>query len=339
MATNPRPKKPNQLKELWRALGPSFVPAVLWLSAKAFWTRIRSGRGPFAPTFPDRPVPIPKALRAGRTPSKEQYLRPTPLADSADAQITALADVIRDKASGDLDFARSAYDFVREGILFAIEPPAPDGVAGILRRGYGICFDKANVLVALARAGGIPARYCIISHSLGDETKLPPIPRELGNLLADWQKSGDWSMRNIGVGATRRLSWLAETGFDNSLATGLHTVVELKAGGSWIAVDPNWTDAEAVALGLPLLRFGYDPITMFGYTGALTNRSEAAPVTRGQTIGRRILCVLTRGTIDILNRTLNERREEGRRVLAEVGEDAYMQRMKRFYVPLPIGRD
>ena len=334
-----RKKGSGQLKEFFRALGPAFGPSLLFLTPKGYWARTREGRSPFSPTLYQRRKSLPKASIEGRTLSQEPYLRPTPYCNSHAPEILALADNFRQRTNSDWDYTKSIFDYVRNEIHFAIEPPPRHGALGTIENGCGLCLDKTNALVAIARAGGIPARYCKIGNLSSAESNTIPNPVQVFiHHFETWDESSDWRLRNIGRGIAQRLKNQAETGFRNAPLFGLHILAELKIGNSWILTDPTWGDAEAVASGMPLPRLGYDP-TILGFKFSIVDRSEDIPVGGKYWIGRWLLCMLSRGALDHLNHSFDERRQEGNRILSEIGEAEYINRMRRFYIPLPAALD
>lgn len=328
-------RRSDQLRELFQALGPAFGPSLLFLTPKGYWTRIREGRSPFSPTLYQRRRNLPKASIEGRTLSQEPYLRPTPYCNSHAPEVLALSDNFRQGTNSDWDYVKSIYDYVRNEIVFAVDPPSKRGVVGTLEKGCGLCLDKTNVLVALARAGGIPARYCKIGNLSSVESDTLPHPIQVFiHHFQRWSESSDWRLRNIGRGITRRLKQQSEIGFRNAPLFGMHLVTELKIGSSWILADPTWGDAEAAASGMPLPCLGYEPM-LLGFRFTVVERRETIPVGRIYWIGRWLLCMLSQGALDCLNHSFEERRQEGAHVLAEIGEAEYIRCMRRFYLPLP----
>jgi len=323
-------------RDLFRALLTA-VGYGLLLTPKAFWSRIRARRSPFSPTFYERRRVRPKAPLAGRPPSTEPYLRPTSHCNSHALEIIALADDFRRSAASDWEYARAVYDFTRNEIAHAVEPVPRRGVVGTLEMGTGVCMDKLHLFVALARAGGIPARYCAVGNlaPLESEGERPRLAVS-SHYLKELEARGDWRLNRIGA----RFGRLVEQ-FERASLAGktfevrYHPMAEVKAGGSWFAVDPSWSDAQAAGAGLPLPRIGYDPLILRLLTGNVLERSEEYPMGRLYRLGRFLQCALARGLIDHVNLTFEADRIRGQQLLAEIGEDEYIRRMRRFYVPIP----
>jgi Transglutaminase-like superfamily len=327
----------HQIKELLHALGPAFGPAIVFLSLGAYWSRIKQGRSPFSPTLTKERRILPKAPLEGRDLSQEPYLRPVPYCDSHSPEVIGVADRFRKNTKSDWEYVCAIYDYVRNEIDMALEPAPPSGVAGTLEAGYGICLDKSCALVALARAGDIPARFCKMGNiAFRDAESAPPDLRDLVQFVETLESSEDWSLRKIGAGVMRRLrQHLKSAGFGNAPVVGLHPVVEFKIGNSWIMADPGRGDSEAIASGLPLPRLGYDPMLMLGYTATVIYRSETVPVGPSYWLVRRIMCMLARGAADIVNNHFEERRKEGERILSQIEKTDYIRSMRWRYVPLP----
>ena len=327
--------KGSQFREIMQAVGPAFAPAIILLSPKAYLSRIRSRRSPLSPTLYKRRRILSKASLTGRHLSDEQYLRPTIYCDCHSPQLLSLADQFRLESRDDWDYAVRTYNFIRNEIAYAIEPFPRGGATGTIETGLGFCIDKTNALIALARAGGIPARYCQLSNMNAFEGDTNSIIEEYANHFQIWQKSPDWRLRTIGKGMSRRLDDLKSSRFENASWVGKHLIAELKINNSWILADPTWSDQEAIAFGLPLPRLGYDPITLFGFKGNVVDRSEIFQVEKNFWIRRWIICLIARGLLDIINQAFEEKRREGQRLLDEIGEKEYIRRNLRYYVPLP----
>jgi hypothetical protein len=325
----------GQIRQILQALGPAFIPALVSLAPKAYFSRIRELRSPFSPTLNNRRKVLPKASLTGRHLSQEPYLRPTLYCDCHAPEIIAIAYQFRQSSSNDWDYALRIYNFVRNEVLFALEPFPSNGAVGTLEIGYGICIDKTNALIALARAGGIPARYCQISNIKPLEGGTAPFVLNFATTCRKWEESNDWRLKKIGSGMLRRIKQQEEANFENALWVREHIITELKINNAWIPADPNSSDEEAVGNGMPLPRLGYDPITLFGFSGNIVARNEALPVGRSYWIMRWLLCLLSRGMMDIINQAFEEKRQKARRLLAEIGEKEYVRRMRRYYIPLP----
>ncbi|MBI4590200.1 MAG: transglutaminase domain-containing protein [Candidatus Rokubacteria bacterium] len=309
------------------------------LTPKAYWGRLRAGRSPFTPTLYERRRTLPRTSLEGRVLSWKPYLRPTAYCDSHAPEVIALADELRRRSGSDWGYAETIYDFVRNEIVFADEPPSSRGVVGTLEKRCGVCVEKLDVLVALARAGGIPARYALVgrlSLASGEtrpsDVQPPDIRRQLIQGLED---DTDRRVRIVGMQLEQFCKIQLDAEAIPKSRIELHPHAELQIGGFWIPADPTWGDAEAAGLDIPLPRLGYDPLMLQGLTGNVMKRSEKNPVGSWDRILRRLGGCLGRGTLDYLNRRFEEVRARGRKILAEVGQREYIGRMRRYYVPVP----
>ena len=88
------------------------------------------------------------------------FLRPTPLTDLNPA-MTAIVRELRAEAGGDvLGFLHSLMTQVSEHMTFDEDPTnSATSAAEAFALKRGVCQDYAHILIACARAGGVPARF------------------------------------------------------------------------------------------------------------------------------------------------------------------------------------
>jgi transglutaminase-like putative cysteine protease len=96
-----------------------------------------------------------------------QYLEPT-LLTQADGFLRGIADQLSATSIDDLDFAEKACAWTHRAMRYqfdvtSVHTTAADALAG----GLGVCQDFSHIMLALCRAGGIPARY-VSGHLLGE---------------------------------------------------------------------------------------------------------------------------------------------------------------------------
>ena len=132
---------------------------------------------------------------------RDEYMLPQQFVDSDNEAIVALAAELR----GDSDFqtARNIHDYVNDLISWPSGPQINIGrlyASELLGSPIGVCGDFANLMVALLRAEGIPAR-----NISGLALQIP-----LGR-ATDWGHQG-----------------------------GAHAWVEFYADGKWHFADPSW---------------------------------------------------------------------------------------------------
>lgn len=92
--------------------------------------------------------------------------------DYADPAIQTLADTLGAGGQDDQDYARAAFEHVRDNIPHTAETGRQIVTAkasDVLAAGTGICHAKANLLAALLRAGNIPAGFGFQHLTLGDD--------------------------------------------------------------------------------------------------------------------------------------------------------------------------
>ncbi|MEM5804707.1 MAG: transglutaminase family protein [Candidatus Aenigmatarchaeota archaeon] len=125
------------------------------------------------------------------------YLKPAPLAESDDEAIKALAKKIVGKKSGEAA-AKALFSWVRDEIEWQIVPVV--GAKNVLARKpmRAECADKNNVLVALARAAGIPARYVLITGKL--KVKRKDLDVEIPHVAAEVFVGGKWVLADPSYG-------------------------------------------------------------------------------------------------------------------------------------------
>lgn len=94
----------------------------------------------------------------------QTYLRPTPTFDSDSESIKEKAQELVQGSDDGIEKAKALFYFVRDGISYNLYVPKhmPEHfkASNTLARGKGYCVQKAVLLVAFARAAGIPARLC-----------------------------------------------------------------------------------------------------------------------------------------------------------------------------------
>ncbi len=97
------------------------------------------------------------------------YLGADPIVQSDHPDVVALGQELRDRHAGDAEFAKAAFNWVRDNIAHAYD--AQDHrvtltASQVLAEGVGLCYAKSNLLTAILRSQGIPAGLCY--QRLGD---------------------------------------------------------------------------------------------------------------------------------------------------------------------------
>ncbi len=103
----------------------------------------------------------------------EKYLEADSIINYENEAIIQLADTLYEKSENELEYIKSAYEFVRDSISHS----ADIGVnkltctaTEVLEAGHGICFAKSHLLAALLRCKSIPTGFCYQKLILDDET-------------------------------------------------------------------------------------------------------------------------------------------------------------------------
>ncbi len=88
-----------------------------------------------------------------------QYLQPTANAQSNNPTIEALEASITNGLTNPYDKGVAIFNWVTDHITYSYYYNTKYGALGTISSGTANCCDHANLMVALARAAGIPARY------------------------------------------------------------------------------------------------------------------------------------------------------------------------------------
>ncbi|MGV9315743.1 transglutaminase-like domain-containing protein [Streptomyces sp. NPDC003691] len=91
------------------------------------------------------------------------YLAADDTIDHGHPLVRETAARLRRDTSGAHDYARAAFEFVRDSVTHSIDaddPRVTRRASEVLEQGTGICYAKAHALVALLRAESIPAALC-----------------------------------------------------------------------------------------------------------------------------------------------------------------------------------
>ncbi len=93
----------------------------------------------------------------------QQYLGADPVIESGDPEICALSSELRTVHGSDEEFAKAAFDWVRDNVehsIDALNPLVTLSSTEVLRERVGLCYAKSHLLVALLRSQGIPSGLC-----------------------------------------------------------------------------------------------------------------------------------------------------------------------------------
>ncbi|MDJ0342926.1 transglutaminase family protein [Streptomyces sp. H10-C2] len=109
-------------------------------------------------------------------PGPAAYLAVGDAIDHGHPLVRETADRLRATTTGPYDYARTAFEFVRDTIPHshdADDPRVTWRASDVLAQRTGICYAKSHALTALLRAEGIPAGLCY--QRLADEDGGNPV--------------------------------------------------------------------------------------------------------------------------------------------------------------------
>lgn len=107
------------------------------------------------------------------TNKMDAYLKRDDVIDYDNEAVAELADALYQKADNELDFLKTAYEFVRDNISHSAdinEDMITCSASEVLKAGHGICFAKSHLLAALLRCKSVPTGFCYQKLILDDET-------------------------------------------------------------------------------------------------------------------------------------------------------------------------
>jgi len=229
---------------------------------------------------------------------KERYLRPTRYCNSRAPEVIALAHKLGAYQRPDEEYVRAAFQYAKEQMTLEIGPI--NGVEESLHRGTGTCFELISVFIALCRAAGIPARYKIYATEMIDAWRESVI--DVDPLLKKWYDSlGYFLLEGEG---------------------------EAYVGGEWVVAHVGPTAERQAAAGIPITRFGEDSLGVwFTARPGTIMRLEAQPL--GLAAGSRLLYLISPGSMERVNISIQKQIERGRRILEEAGgAEAYDRRTR-----------
>ena len=103
----------------------------------------------------------------------DEYLKHDNVIDYDNEAISELADALFKNADNELDFIKTAYEFVRDNISHSAdvnEDIITCSASEVLKAGHGICFAKSHLLAALLRCKSVPSGFCYQKLILDDKT-------------------------------------------------------------------------------------------------------------------------------------------------------------------------
>ena len=124
----------------------------------------------------------------------EKYLEPSFYCESDSPEIRSLAKRVTKGKKGEAA-AKKIFTLVRD-IPYGVADVV--GAKGVLKRkpSRAICVDKANLMVALSRASGIPARYIALNVKLKMKKDVPV----LAHMVSEVYYGNKWHMMDPSFG-------------------------------------------------------------------------------------------------------------------------------------------
>lgn len=303
---------PALIKNFMKTLAPlSYViarnPRAIIKNMDAWKKRLKLSRAPWAHIDDESQYDTTKMFsmeeRDLPVVSNEKYLRPTRMCECDSVEIRTVAKKLGAYEKEPIEYVKSIFYFVKNQKYLVFKPMV--GALGVLKSKGGVCLDQMNLLIALARAGGIKARYRLYALAPSQEMydvmlKDDPILRETYEIL----------------------------GFLDSL----HGCAEIYVDGKWLQLDPTLSDELEAGMGLPVAEFGEEPAWR-------VRVPERDIVFEGFPILFKNMLIMTafilRDTVDVVNAKLDELREKGREILETVGKEEYNKTRRNFKVEVP----
>lgn len=91
------------------------------------------------------------------------YLGGDEVIQTGDRAVRALARELRQQAGGDVSFAKTAFEWVRDQVAHSYDvhdPRVTLTASEVLEQRVGLCYAKSHLLTALLRSEGIPTGLC-----------------------------------------------------------------------------------------------------------------------------------------------------------------------------------
>jgi hypothetical protein len=233
----------------------------------------------------------------------ETYLRPTRLCKCDTLEIRAIAKKLGAGRLSDEEFANAAYNWVMTEKNLIFKPII--GALQTLKTKGGTCLDQLSLLLAIARAGGIKARYRL--YGLAPTQQLYDLFVEPNEIIKETYKS---------------LGFLE----------ALHGEAELFINGKWIAADPTFSPELNAGIGLPINFLGEEPGWRVRVEGKGDIRFESFPIMYKNFLIP--VFIILQKTIDQVNESLEELREKGKKLLDKIGIEEYNNQKKKSFKPV-----
>lgn len=111
---------------------------------------------------------------------EKEYLSATKVCDVDSPDIKMQAYLLTKKICSEKQKAIEIFNFVRDKIKYRFDYPYTKA-SETLKKGYGNCFNKANLQIALLRSCGIYSGYKV--YLIKKEVFFPIVPKEIYELI------------------------------------------------------------------------------------------------------------------------------------------------------------
>jgi hypothetical protein len=225
--------------------------------------------------------------------SNEKYLRPTLYCDHSEPEVVALAHKLGAFKKSDYEYAKAAFELVKEHMTLEILPF--NRVGETLKRGTGTCFHLITAFIALCRAAGIKARYKVFAM----------------NMIKAWYDS------------VVEADPLVKKWYDSMGYFMLEGEGEAYIDGKWMVAHVGPKAERQAAAGIPITEFGEDSIGrwFFAIPGTIM-KMESVPY--GFSGSTRLLKIIAPGSMERVNISILKQIEKGREIIKKAGgKEAY----------------
>ncbi len=129
--------------------------------------------------------------------SNKQYLKASNLCESNSKEIKSLTKKIVGDKKG-VKAARTIFNWVQDNVKWDIISVV--GAKKLLKRHpkKAICIDKNNLMVAMSRSVGIPARYILMKGKLKVKKKI--LDKEISHVASEVFVGGKWIISDPAYG-------------------------------------------------------------------------------------------------------------------------------------------
>ncbi|NVB38266.1 transglutaminase family protein [Pseudenhygromyxa sp. WMMC2535] len=130
--------------------------------------------------------------------TENAWLAPTPIADFDHPSLATLVESRGWRQLSTYDKIGAAYAFVKDEIAFGYNRSDDLPASEVLRDGYGQCNTKGNLLLALLRSLGVPARFHgftidkALQRGAIPEWLFPLSPSRILHSWVEVQHGGEW---------------------------------------------------------------------------------------------------------------------------------------------------